>query len=293
MSFNIPVLFLVFNRPDNTRRVFNQIKQIQPSYLFIAADGPRADKNEDHLCHDVRNIVTDINWDAEVKTLFRDSNLGCGPAVSQAITWFFKEVEYGIILEDDCLPSLSFFYFTAKMLEKYKEDHRIWHVAGYNIQHSQKRGEGDYYFSRETPIWGWATWRRVWEHYTFDFNGFDKFQSPEVLNAIKKSRIMSITTLYDMKKVKNGSVNTWDFQYAYAQLINHGLSIIPNMNLVENIGFMGDTTHFFSPAFIRKFKKNNALTFDTNQISHPLFVLPDVEADDYLFKIYINIFNCS
>lgn len=289
MSFPVPILFLVFNRPDNTRRVFNRIKMMKPSHLFIAADGPRVNKNEHNLCNEVRNIVADIDWDTEVKTLFRDTNHGCGPAVSQAITWFFQQVEYGIILEDDCLPSVSFFDFCALMLEKYKYDHRIWHIAGYNIQHFQKRGEGDYYFSRETPIWGWATWRRVWSNYSFEFKGFEKFQSQEVLKAVKHNRLMSLTALYDITKVKNGLVNTWDFQYAYTQMINHGLSIIPNMNLVENIGFSGETTHFFSSAFIRKFEKNKALTFDVTQLKHPNFVLPNVHADRYLYRIYTGI----
>ena len=145
--FNTPILFLIFNRPDTTIEVFNRIKKIQPKYLFVAADGPRQDKiGEKEMCEATRAIIEQIDWDCEVKTLFRESNLGCGKAVSEAISWFFVHNEMGIILEDDCLPDLSFFSFCENLLEKYKDDSRISTICASNYQ-LQNNTSNSYYFS--------------------------------------------------------------------------------------------------------------------------------------------------
>ena len=96
-----PILFLIFNRLDTTKIVFEEIKKQKPKQLFIAADGPRANKeNENIVCKEVRNyVLKNIDWNCEIKTLFRERNLGCGKAVSEAISWFFDNVEQGIILK--------------------------------------------------------------------------------------------------------------------------------------------------------------------------------------------------
>ena len=155
MSYNIPILFLIFNRPDVTEKVFEAIRRQKPKQLFVAADGYRKNKQgEKELCDKTRSIINKIDWDCEVKTLFRNENLGCCMAVSSAIEWFFQQVEYGIILEDDCLPNASFFRFQKEMLEKYKDDSRIMMVSGDNFQNGKKRGDASYYFSKLTHIWG-------------------------------------------------------------------------------------------------------------------------------------------
>ena len=147
--FNTPILFLIFNRPDLTKQVFDKIREIKPLHLFIAADGPRGDKYEDQeLCRKTKEIVSLIDWECEIKTLFRDENLGCGRAVSEAISWFFEHVEEGIILEDDCLPSSTFFNYCEILLEKYRWDNNIMHIGGTNFQNGIKRGNADYYFSK-------------------------------------------------------------------------------------------------------------------------------------------------
>ena len=158
-----PILFLVFNRPDTTSKVFQRIREIQPLKLFIAADGPRPEKEgEKEKCETVkRSVLENIDWPCEVKTLFRNNNLGCGKAVSNAITWFFQNVEEGIILEDDILPDKSFFNFCKDLLEKYRYDERIKVIGGSNI-HKKAGIKDSYYFSSICRIWGWASWRRVW-----------------------------------------------------------------------------------------------------------------------------------
>ena len=162
---NVPVLFLIFKRPDTTQRVFEAIKKAKPKQLFISADGGR-NEEEKKSCNALREaIVAQIDWDCELKTLFRENNLGCKMAVSSGISWFFEEVEQGIILEDDCLPNESFFKFCETMLEKYKDDQSIWHIGANNFQDSIKRGDADYFFSMYSHIWGWASWRDRWQKY--------------------------------------------------------------------------------------------------------------------------------
>ena len=281
--FETPILFLVFNRPDTTQQVFNKIKEIKPRYLFVAADGPRSGKpGEDEKCLETRNIIKQIDWDCELKTLFRENNLGCGVAVSDAITWFFNNVEEGIILEDDCLPSQSFFEFCQIMLKYYRQDNRIWHIAGYNSQDGKMRGDADYFFSQETPIWGWATWRRVWEHYKLNLDTLKDLEKSNLKSHIKKSFQHSITAMFDFRKVFDGKINTWDYQYSFYQLVNNGLSIIPNINLVKNIGFNISATH----TSMRKasIANNQALEHDFEKIKHPLFIIPDKYADAYTYN---------
>ena len=127
-----PVLFIVFNRLDKTRQVFEAIRQARPPFLYIASDGARFNKEgELEKVQAVRDfIIQNIDWKCEVKTLFRKKNLGCKYAVSGAISWFFNNVDQGIILEDDCLPSKSFFWYCEELLEKYKHDNSIYLISG-------------------------------------------------------------------------------------------------------------------------------------------------------------------
>ncbi len=161
--FQTPILFLIFNRPDTTKRVFESISRVKPTKLYIAADGARKNKvGEVLLCQETRNIIELIDWECEIKTLFRTENLGCKIAVSSAIDWFFENEEQGIILEDDCLPHPSFFGYCETLLNYYKDDLRIGHIGGDNFQKGKKRGEGSYYFSQYYFIWGWAIWKLAW-----------------------------------------------------------------------------------------------------------------------------------
>src|SRR5262249_20722231 len=159
----IPVLFLIFNRPNTTARVMEAIRTAGPGRLYVAADGPR-DGNADEAkrCAEVRRIATQVDWPCEVQTLFRERNLGCRQAVSSAITWFFEQEQEGIILEDDCLPSPSFFPYCAELLARFRNDERIMCITGCNFQQDMKGYPYSYYFSKYHHVWGWATWRRAW-----------------------------------------------------------------------------------------------------------------------------------
>ena len=173
--FQTPILFLIFNRPDTTKLVFESIKRIKPAKLYIAADGARKHKvGEDLLCKETRSIIDLIDWECEIKTLLRTENLGCKIAVSSAIDWFFENEEQGIILEDDCLPNESFFNFCEQLLNQFKENKEIMHISGNNFQDGITRGDGSFYFSKYNHIWGWATWKRAWKLYNVKLEIEDK-----------------------------------------------------------------------------------------------------------------------
>ena len=244
MSFNTPILFLVFNRPDTTRQVFERIKVQKPKFLYVAADGARSDNTgEMQLTDEVRKIATNVDWDCQIKTLFRDENLGCGRAVSEAITWFFDNVEEGIILEDDCLPDESFFRFCAELLEKYRADEAVMTISGSNLLGYPWKVKGQSYFWGQGGIWGWATWKRAWNLYDFKMQ---RWKEDKIESQIRKS--LQTEEWYQFYlpmfvAVFDGTLNTWDVQWLYSILINEGLSINPEVNLVKNIGFGNNSTH--------------------------------------------------
>ena len=285
-----PVLFMIFNRPDTTQKVFNAIRQAKPTQLFIAADGPHTDiEGEIEKCQKARQISTSVDWDCEVKTLFRDKNLGCKIAVSSAIDWFFENVEEGIILEDDCLPSQSFFWFCQELLEYYRDDTRVMHVGGVNVQFDQKREEATYYFSKYTYIWGWATWKRAWKHYDVNMKNFEKFKKEAQINNIFKIKQQQKYWTKIFQLVHEGKIDIWDYQWVYTCFINNGLCIMPNKNLVSNIGFGSGSTH----------TKDNTSVFskletqEITEIIHPNFILSDQKVDLLTSKIFFgnkNIF---
>ncbi|HVW94768.1 MAG TPA: hypothetical protein VHA56_02200 [Mucilaginibacter sp.] len=270
------LLFVIFNRPETTTLVFNQIRKAKPPRLYVAADGPRAEKaGESDLCFITREIINNIDWECEVKTLFRDENLGCKQAVSSAVTWFFENEEEGIILEDDCLPADSFFSFCETLLEKYRYDTRIRHITGCNLQMGKKWGTGSYYFSNMTHVWGWAGWRRVWQDYDKDLNRYNATEIPERMKNIFGDEWIAKTLAEVFNEVKNGKIDTWDYQLDFANYFNNGLTIIPNENLISNIGFGAAATHTIDGTSIYA----NMPLGELSEIVHPLYVMPEKQAD--------------
>jgi hypothetical protein len=275
-----PVLFLIFNRPETTESVFASIQKARPSALYIAADGPRENHPSDtELCERTRSVVGRIDWDCQVHKLFRKTNLGCRQAVSEAISWFFEHEEMGIILEDDCLPHASFFSFCSVMLERYKTDQRIAHIGGANFQDGIKRGTGDYYYSNLTHVWGWASWRRVWKNYDVSMSLWETFRSSGYLKQLFPDKKVQkhLTGLLD--RTFSGRIDTWDFQLFFTNLINGGLSVIPNVNLVSNIGFAPNATH---P--VKKDANANRPTSAITGYNPPEFFIPCGEADLYTLQ---------
>lgn len=273
-----PILFLVFNRPDVTQLVFETIRQAKPLRLYIAADGPRKSRpDEVEKCQQVRQIATRIDWDCEVKTLFREENLGCRVAVSKAISWFFDHEEEGIILEDDCLPHPTFFQYCHELLDYYRHDNRIMVISGTNFQFGRKRGDFSYYFSRFNHCWGWATWRRAWKCYDSNMSAWAYIRDNDYLSHILDNRksVKNWTNYFDM--TYSNKEDTWDRVWTLSCWCQNGLTILPQINLISNIGCGENSTH---TKFVSKIAnmKVGAMDFP---LRHPVFVIRDKWADDF------------
>lgn len=243
------VLFLVYNRPSTTAKVFEAIRAAKPPRLYVAADGPRAVRvGESERAEEVRRIATAVDWDCKVITLFRKENLGCRSAVSGAIDWFFEHEEAGIILEDDCLPCQSFFLFCELMLERYGKDDRIAQVSGFNsIPVTETSFNSTYVYSLYGSIWGWATWRNRWRDFTLDLKSSDDAGLVHyVLQNLPKDEYPHRRRL-QLDRVIHNQQEAWDYQWMFARMANSRLSIVPRTNLVVNIGFGEYATHTSEP----------------------------------------------
>jgi len=296
---NTAVLFLVFNRLDTTKQVFEAIRHAKPPRLYVAADGARANKEgEVDKTQVVRDyIMQNIDWKCEVKTLFREENLGCKYAVSGAITWFFDNEEQGIILEDDCLPSQSFFWYCEELLEMYKDDLRVWHISGDNFQNGIARGEGAYYFSQFNHVWGWASWGNRWEKYDVEMKSYKDFLENKIIKKLFLTKKEQRYWTNIFMNVSKGKIDTWDYQWTYTIWCNSGLSILPNKNLISNIGFGPDAVHTKD----LESKQSKIARSDLNlPLVNPKFHIRDLSADkftsakmfsieNFIFRVYIRI----
>ena len=242
-SFSTPVLFLIFNRPDTTQQVFSAIREAKPPRLYVAADGPRSDYPDDaESCEIARSIATNVDWDCEVKTLFRETNLGCGLAVTSAIDWFFEQESEGMILEDDTKPSEQFFKFINFGLRKYRDDKNIGSICGYNPLTPKSNKIDRIIISNYPSVWGWGTWKSVWEKYNLqaDFHYLHKVTT--IYRHIKHLRytmyIMSI-----LRGVEQREVDTWCAQFGFIFAKYQYKVVYPPINLIENVGFGDLATH--------------------------------------------------
>jgi hypothetical protein len=245
---DVPLLMIAFNRPEKTQRVFEAVRAAAPRRLYVAADGPRANVPSDSdRCERTRGVFHRVDWPCEVKRLYQTDNLGCKRGVETAIAWFLANEESGIILEDDCLPTPDFFPFCAELLEHYRDTPEVMMIGGHNSLGEWDGNEASYVFSRTAPIWGWATWRRAWARYD---PALTRWGEPEA-RALIRSR-MPLTeyriTSQRFDSVYEGRRDTWDFGWAFAILLNQGVSVMPARNLVSNIGFDSEATHTRRPS---------------------------------------------
>jgi hypothetical protein len=244
-SLTTPVIFIVFNRPDHTRIVFEAIARQRPSRLLIIGDGPRSSKaGEERICLEVRDIVSRIDWPCNVSTNFAPSNLGCRRRVISGLDWAFSLVEEAIILEDDCLPNPSFFPFCQELLGRYRDDNRVSMIAGTNFAWHATPPEPSYFFSQVTHIWGWATWRRAWARYDEHLSQWPAVRDSGLLQeALGEPHLVRYwTKIFDQMHAGTGP-NTWDYQWGYTNLVEYSMIAVPHTNLITNIGFGSDATH--------------------------------------------------
>lgn len=260
---NKAVLLITFNRLDTVQQVFGQIKIAKPPRLYLASDGARYDvEEESEKVQELRNwMLANIDWDCEVRTLFREENLGCGKAVGSAITWFFENEKDGIILEDDCVPNQSFFRFCEELLDKYVDDKRIWQISGMNPL-VKSHMEESYYFAKIAQCWGWATWADRWAKFDLDMN-MEKFGFENLKNFSPRLNVQ-IHMFSTMKRLEKDPYNTWDYQWVFVIAKENGLCINPVKNLVTNVGDFGAHAHGS-----KKDPSINHPTWELDEIIHP------------------------
>lgn len=280
MSECAPVLLLVFNRPAETARVFDAIRRVRPARLYIAADGPRSSRQgEAERCAKVRETVAAVDWPCSVETLFREHNLGCKRAVSEAISWFFEREPAGIVLEDDCLPHPDFFPFCTALLQRYAEDGRVAMITGDNFQQGRRRGDAAYYFSRYPHIWGWASWRRAWRHYQGDMAFWPRWKRSAGWRSLFADRAERQLWQGIFDRMHAQAIDTWDYCWVASIWYSGGLTATPNVNLVSNIGFGEGATHTVADSAAGELP-----VLPLGELSHPVDVVRDEEADSFVFE---------
>lgn len=272
--YDIPILFVFFNRKDIALQTFQKIKAIRPASLYLAQDGPRESRGREEalMVEDIRHsIMNEIDWECDVHTLFREINLGCSEGVKTAVDWLFENDEKGIVLEDDCIVNSSFFRYMQEMLELYKDDQRIGMVAGSNLVKGF-HPRFSYHFSRFKSCWGWATWRRAWKNMDMEMSWRNEHLKDVINNSGFNGQYKS-KWLFQLKCIDNDYVSAWDWQWYFTLASQNQLCIYPAVNLVTNIGNDSEATH---TSFGNISVENKELTFPLNA---PGIVAPDADFD--------------
>lgn len=242
-SFNVPVLLVTFNRPDNAQKIFNAIKQVRPAKLYLFSDAPRKGNETDASnVNKCRSLLEQVDWHCEVKTKFETVNQGCGPGPMSAISWMFQNEEKGIILEDDCLPDESFFSYCEYMLDKYEHQPRVMHIAGTRWNDEYKVESKDHFFSTIGHIWGWATWKRAWQLYDYEMRSWEKKKGRKLIKSRLQNRLLTEFWVDSFEYTYRNNPrlkHAWDYQWQYTLFQHNGLSVVPDVNLVSNIGVQG------------------------------------------------------
>lgn len=277
-TLTTPVALLVFNRPKETSRVFAAIREARPRQLLIIADGPRPNRpGESNLCSRVRQIVDQVDWPCTVYRNYSDVNLGCKRRVASGLDWVFAQVDEAIILEDDCLPDNSFFRFCQELLEYYRHDHRIGMISGDNFQFGRQHNNDSYYFSGYFHVWGWATWRDRW------VGSFDVAMKQWPAVKDEPWLAMMLNNDSEMSAWKNsfekaycGRIDTWDYQWVFANWLKGRLCILPVVNLITNIGFNLRATHTKTDTKLAKIDRFKMFF----PLEHPVEVSRNPKADE-------------
>lgn len=244
-----PVVLFIFNRPQVTARVFDQIRQARPSKLFIVGDGARPNRrDESELVERTREIVSRIDWPVELSTNFSDKNLGCKKRITSGLDWVFSKVDSAIIIEDDCLPGPDFFRFTDQLLEHYRHDERVGAITGTNPIYEGSSPTDSYLFSKTHSVWGWASWARVWKNYDADILDWPDKRKSSLLSDNLSTRKAANYWRHALDGVYKKAIDTWDYQFTYLLFKTGQLSVVPARNLVSNIGFGPGATHTLDPS---------------------------------------------
>jgi hypothetical protein len=277
MSFDVPVLLITFRRPEPTAAVLAALRRVRPTRLHVAGDGPRPDRPDDAagVAATRATVAREVDWPTEVRTRYHDENLGCRRGVVDAIDWFLSEVGEGIILEDDCVPHPDFFGYCAELLERYRDDERVWCISGDNSAGIGLAGDASYGFVRSPQIWGWATWARAWANYDRDLDGWAAVRGTSVVRRLLPDPVERAIVVELLDRLRDeGEPDTWDYQWLASCLLGDGLCAVPRANLVSNVGFGPDATHTSTPN-----RRSSVPTQSVLPLVHPARVERDLGAE--------------
>jgi FkbM family methyltransferase len=281
----VPILLLAYNRPRHTLEVLKRIKSFySPAKLYIACDGPKHEE-EAHLIGDMQKELSRfVDWGCELKTLYRTSNLGCKRAVNEAISWFFESEEMGIILEDDCMPQRSFFPYCEELLDRFREEGRVWSISGDNFHKGESKLSQSYYASKYFHCWGWATWRRAWNEYSTVASENQSAVRLEDLRLVSNGNPAFVSYWWPiLKKCQSSQIDSWAYPFLFESFKNQKIHLHPSSNLIENIGFGDEATHTTGSAF----------TYPTEELEFPLIhpepLTANIEADKVTERIHFDI----
>jgi len=279
----VPVLFLTFNRPEQTRLSLERILQAGPSKIYLHSDGPRPHiADEVEKVAEVRRILKDgIGERVPTFTCFRTENMGLRQGVFDALNWFFANEPYGIVLEDDCVPDPSFFPFCAEILQRYADDEQLMHIGGSNLAEAHTASlDGSYVFSRFSFVWGWASWARAWQKMSLELEGLDAFERSEAIKNVLPDPMGQVYLLDKFRATRAGKNNSWAYAWFYSVLKNNGLCIVPRVNLVQNHGIGAEGATHTTARNERAQLRARALTFP---LVHPNHRVPEAAIEQQFF----------
>lgn len=273
-----PVVLLLFNRPTLTAQVFAEVARARPPRLLVVADGPRPDHPDDAAkCAAVRAVIDGVDWPCEVLTNYAERNMGLRQRVASGLDWAFSLTEEAIILEDDCVPHPTFFRFCDELLQRYRHDERVMVISGDNFQYGRRRTDDSYYFSRYNHCWGWASWRRAWQHFDMDMQLWPQIREGGWLEDILADPLAVPYWKTIFQRTYENKINSWAYRWTFACWVQSGLTILPNVNLISNVGYNQEATHTTGSSQAANIP-SQPVAFP---LRHPPFVLRDARADDF------------
>ncbi len=285
-----PIVLIVYNRLEQTKKIVASILQAQPAQVFLIADAPRENTADDYKkCQAVRQFLDQTEWNCQVFKNYAETNLGSKQRISTGLDWVFSQVESAIILEDDCLPDRSFFPFCEELLNRYRDDRRIFSISGDNFQFGRTRTNYSYYYSLYNHCWGWATWRRAWQHYDVDMKLWETVRDYDWLNDILQNKAAAKYWRHKFQQTYMGKFDAWDYRWTLSCWLQSGLTILPNQNLVSNIGFdRQSSTHTKNKNSPFANMPTEAMDFP---LKHPPFVIRDTQADNFTYENMFSLYS--
>lgn len=285
---DVAVLILFFNRPDHLRRVFDEVRKARPSKLFLYQDGPRGERDMPGI-EACRRVVEDIDWQCEVHRKYQERNFGCDPSEYISQKWAFSIVDRCIVLEDDDVPSQSFFPFCKEMLDRYADDERVWMIAGFNPE-EQVNSPYDYLFTSVFSIWGWASWRRVIDTWDPTFACLDDPDAKRQLDAVMRQRRYCLDTLRACYDHRASGKEYYETIFWTSMVMNSGLAIMPTRNMINNLGATDGSTHYTGslqtmPRRLRRLFTMKRFELDA-PVRHPRYVIEDVDFKEQVYRTY-------